>query len=182
MALNPDDWYLVFGQNTTVSPLTSDAPYDRKIIVEPDKITLRWDNDNQPMAWKQAAGNIHYPSDINGNRIGTVQGTASGFFQGGGFLIALDINNTTPSAWPNSAYVTKEGTKNIDNKSFKVRASNLGNRDIADCLLLVHDGTNSFRCKIRDLPSKASNTRFLLVNRGATSYKVKTTSVVNQFL
>ena len=72
-------------------------------------------------------------------------------------------------------------TKADGSESRHIRADKLFSGIADDWFVVIQDGTQSKRCLVSALPDKASDTRYMLVNQGATSYKVKSSVVVNNF-
>ena len=184
--VEPDDIFIVNGAGTTA--YTSTIPYDSKgasgggtrlVFNDP----TGWDssNINFPVPWK-ANTYPAYQNDADGNKIGSAEGTLASviFYSGSKYIERVNIDNTPPADWTATGYVTFVFPGDIT-KSNKVQAQNLFNGDFDTAIVLVQEGTQSYKCKVADLPAKASDTRHMLLNRGTTSYKVKSSTVVAEY-
>lgn len=74
-------------------------------------------------------------------------------------------------------------TKDDGSESRHIQGQNLFSGVADEWYVLIDEGNAglSRKLKVKDLVAKASDTRYMLVNRGTLSYKVKTTDVVNKF-
>lgn len=70
---------------------------------------------------------------------------------------------------------------NNGSESRKIRADKLFSGIADDWTVLIQEDTVSKRCKVSQLIEKASDTRYMLVNQGSTSYKIKSSTVVGQY-
>lgn len=178
---DPTDLFLVAGEPSEGEiKTTSVVPYSRWTEQNSTKITIWWDQDNQPVDFYEAPGNDIYLSDSSGNKIGTAEGEIAGYFQAGGWLKALDIRDTIPSEWPSTGYVTKVKPLGEPDytKTFKVERQNLFNPEYQDCMVLVNIGSQSYNCLIKDLGAKNAPDRIMLVNQGDVSYQTSVTDVL----
>ena len=100
---DPTDLFLVAGAPSEGEIKTvSTVPYSRWTEQNSTKISIWWDQDNQPSSFYSAPGNEIYLSDSSGNKIGTAEGVISGYFQAEGWLKVIDIGGTIPNDWPST--------------------------------------------------------------------------------
>ena len=72
-------------------------------------------------------------------------------------------------------------TKADGSESRHIRADKLFSGIADDWFVVIQEGTQSKRCLVSALPDKASDTRYMLVNRDETSYKIKSSTVVDTY-
>lgn len=74
-------------------------------------------------------------------------------------------------------------TKEDGSESRKIQGTNLFSGIADDWFVLVDDGNNgtSRKIKVKDLCAKATDSRMMLINRGVSSYKTKSTLVCSTF-
>ena len=73
-------------------------------------------------------------------------------------------------------------TKADASESRHIRADKLFSGIADDWFVVIQEGTVSKRCLVSELADKASDTRYMLVNQGATSYKIKSSTVVDKYV
>ena len=72
-------------------------------------------------------------------------------------------------------------TKADGSESRHIRADKLFSGIANDWLVLINEGGVNKRCLVSDLPAKATDARYMLVNQGVKSYKIKSSTVVNRY-
>ena len=130
---------------------------------------------------------VAYLSDAAGNSIST---DTKGFF----YSVRLhndnvsvrwiNISYTNFSSWPDSngyvTIITYDYTK-----SFQTSVEGLFNGDFSGELLLVNEGSNSYKCQVNDLytinDSNNGINRELLVNRDDKSYRITVAELLNEY-
>lgn len=72
-------------------------------------------------------------------------------------------------------------TKADGSESRHIRADKLLSGIADDWLVFINEGGVSKRCLVSDLVTKAADDRYMLVNQGVKSYKIKSSTVVDQY-
>ena len=72
-------------------------------------------------------------------------------------------------------------TKADGSESRHIRADKLFSGIADDWLVLINEGGVSKRCLVSDLVAKATDARYMLVNQSSTSYKIKSSTVAQQY-